>query len=244
MPSFDKMIQKQAIDYAEKLYESFGVKSIIVLKEKEWINVFTLIQLTRRKVEDLSKQNGFLEERLGKIDYPNFKVILQAKPIDQFRSTITELKSGYLKIGDLNTKLLANNSDTIENQRIGHYGNFVHSGEYAEFNYCTVILSMDTNPSNVLYEANISPTSLGLRDYEDLACSWLGINSLQNQVNVFITYPLYATINKIGYQGGSEVKISLKIDEHFLENSAIFKKSCFVKTNTKTPVAFALIISN
>ena len=222
MPSFDKMIQKQAIDYAEKLYESFGVKSIIVLKEKEWINVFTLIQLTRRKVEDLSKQNGFLEERLGKIDYPNFKVILQAKPIDQFRSTITELKSGYLKIGDLNTKLLANNSDAIENQRIGHYGSFVHSGEYAEFNYYTVTLSMDTNPSNVLYEANISPTSLGLRDYEDLACSWLGINSLEYQVNVFIAYPLYATINKIGYQGGSEVKISLKIDEHLLENSEIW----------------------
>lgn len=222
MPSFENMLQKQAIDYAEKLYESFGVKSVIVLKEKEWINVITLIQLTRRNVDDLNKQYRFLEEKLGKIDYPNFKVVLQAKPVDQFRSTIAELKSGYLKIGDLNTKLLANNPDTIENQRVGHYGSFVYSGEYAEFNYYTVILSMDSCPSNVLYEANISPTSLGLRHYEDLACSWLGINSLQNQVNVFITYPIYVTINQIRYQGGSEVKISLKIDEHLLENSVIW----------------------
>jgi hypothetical protein len=173
-------------------------------------------------VEDLNKQYNFLEERLGKLDYPNFKVILQAKPIGQFPAIIAELKTGYLKIGDLNTKLLSKKPETIESAGIGHWGGFVHSGEYAAFNCYSVTVDMEKCPINILYELKITAESLGLRNYDDLACSWLGINSLQNSVNMCITYPIYACINQIKYQGASEVKVSLKIDEHLLENSTIW----------------------
>lgn len=222
MPSFENMKQDEATPYAEKLYESFGVKSLIVLKGNEWINVFTIIQLTRRKVEDLNKEYHFIEERLGKIDNNNFKIILQAKPIQEFQSIITELKSGYLKIGDLKTKLLAKNPQEIGNQGLGHYGNLVSSGEYAEYNYYSATVNMDQNPYNFLYEAKISPTSFGLRDFDELACSWLGMSSLQDHTNICITYPIYATINQIQYQGGNEIKITLKVDEHFFENTKIW----------------------
>ena len=222
MSTLQNMNQKEVTGYAKKLYKSFGVKSVIALQEEEWLNVFTIIQFTRRNVEDLNKQHSFLEEKLGKLDYPNFKVILQAKPIDQFPSIITELKSGFLKIGDLNTKLLAKNPQTIENQNVGHYGNIVHPGEYAEFDHYAVTENMERSPAAILYELSITAESLGLRHYADLACSWLGINSLQNPTNILIAYPIYATINQIRYQGGNEVKISLKIDENLVENSVIW----------------------
>ena len=221
MSSFTKMKLREAIPLAEKLFESFGVKSMIALKGNEWINVVTLIHLTRRKVDDLNSEYRFLEERLGKIDYDNFKIILQAKPIQEFHKLISELQSGNLKIGDIQTKLLAKNPQGIFDEGIGYSGDILQVGEYAEYKYYTATMTMDNHAARILYDFNISASSFGLRDHDELACSWLGMNSLQNSSNITIVIPIYAT-GEIQYQGGNEVKVTLKIDQRLFDNSHIW----------------------
>jgi len=100
MSSLAKMSLKEALPLLAKLYESIGVKSMILLKDNEWTNVVSVVFLTRRKVEDLSNENRVLEERLGKIDYDNFKIVVQARPISEFHNVITELENGYLNVGE------------------------------------------------------------------------------------------------------------------------------------------------
>lgn len=212
---------RDVIPLAEKLFASFGVKSMIALQGNEWINILTLIQLTRRNIKDLNNEYHFQEERLGKIDCPNFKITLQAKPIQEFSKLISELQSGYLKIGEIQTRLLAKNPQTILDQGIGYSGNILQVGEYREYKFYSATMSMDDQANMILHKYNISPSSFGLKDNDELARSWLGISSLQNSTNIQVTIPIYATA-EIQYQGGNEIKVTLKIDQHLLNNSQIW----------------------
>jgi len=222
MSTLTKMKLREAIPLAEKLFESFGIKSMIALKGNEWTNVVTIIQLTRRKVDDLNNEYRFLEERLGKIDYDNFKITLQAKPIQKFQTVVAELQSGFLKIGDIQTKLLAKNPPAIIDQGIGYVGCILRLGEYAEYDCYTVAINMDTDPYRFLLDSQISASSLGLRDFDELARSWLGLDSFQRSTNICMIIPIYATIGEIQYQGGNEVKVALKIDQRLFDNSHVW----------------------
>ncbi len=222
MSIFTKMKLGEAIPFVEKLFESFGIKSMIALKGNEWTNVVTIIYLTRRKVDDLNNEYRFLEKKLGKIDCDNFKIIFQARPIQEFRTVITELQDGHLKIGDIQTKLLAKDPQGIIDRRIGYFASIVQSGEYAEYNFYTVIEAMDDNPLMILSNSQISASSLGLRDFDELARSWLGLESFQSSTNICIIIPIYATVGEIQYQGGNEIKVTVKIDQRLLDNSHVW----------------------
>lgn len=222
MSIFTKMKLREAIPLAEKLFESFGIKSMITLKSNEWTNVVTIINLTRRNVVDLNNEYCFLEKKLGKIDYDTFKIIFQARPIQEFRSVVTELQNGHLKIGDMQTKLLAKDPQGIIDQGIGRSGSIVRSGEYAEYNFYTVTKTMDGNPIVILSDSQIYAPSLGLRDFDELARSWLGMESFQDSPNIYIIIPIYATLGEIQYQGGNEIKVTVKIDQRLFDNSQIW----------------------
>jgi len=226
MSIFTKMKLGEAIPLAEKLFESFGLKSMIALKDNEWTNVVTIIHLTRRKVDDLNNEYRFLEERLGKIDNDNFKMILQARPIQEFRTVVAELQNGCLKIGDIQTKLLAKDPQKIVDQTMGYPGWILRIGEYAEYDCYGVTLSMDYTPAQLLSNFQIFASSLGLRDCDELARSWLGLDSSQYSTNIHIIIPIYATVGEIQYQGGNEIKITLKIDQRLFDNSHVWLTRC------------------
>lgn len=222
MSSLRKMTMREAIPLIRELYESFGVKSVILLKDNEWINVVTVIHFTRRKVEDLNNEYRFLEERLGKIDYDNFKIILQTRPISEFQRVVTELEKGYLNIGELHTKLLVRDPTKTVDQTISDASYVVRLGEYTEYNCYSITLSMDDMPDRILSNFGISAYALGLRDFNDLARSWLGLDSLGSSINIHIVIPIYATVGEIQYQGGNEIKATLKMDERLFDNSNIW----------------------
>lgn len=224
MSSFMQMTLEKAMPLVEKLYESFGVKSIVIQKGSEWIVAVAIIQLTRRKVDDLSNEYRFLEEKLGKIDDDNFKIILQARPIQEFCSVIKELQTGYLKIGEISAKLLVKNSQVLANQRIGFAGgNISRIGEYAEYNFYGVILGMENDPFySTLSDLQVFASSMGFRDQDEFVRSWLGIDNFYQSNTFFILIPIYATIGEIQYQGGNEVKVALKIDQHLFDHSHVW----------------------
>jgi hypothetical protein len=222
MSIFTKMKLIEAIPLAEKLFESFGLISMIALKDNEWTNVVTIIHLTRRKVDDLNNEYRFLEERLGKIDNDNFKIILQARPVQEFHTVVTELQTGYLKIGDIQTKLLAKDPQKIVDQGIGYPSWILRIGEYAEYECYGTTLLMDYTPIQLLSNFQILASSLGLRDWNELARSWLGLDSAQYAANIYIIIPVYATVGEIQYQGGNEIKITLKMDSRLFDGSHVW----------------------
>ena len=222
MSSLRKMTLKEAMPFINKLYESFGVKSVILSKDDEWVNVVTVIHLTRRKVEDLNDEYRFLEERLGKIDYDSFKIVFQARPISEFNRVVTELENGHLNIGELHTKLLVRDPKKTVDQTISDAGYVVRLGEYAEYKCYSVMLSMDDVPDRILSNFGISASVLGLRDFNDLARSWLGLDGFSFAINIHIIIPIYATVGEIRYQGGNEIKATLKMDHRLFDNSNIY----------------------
>lgn len=224
MSSFTRMTLEEAIPLVEKLYESFGVKSIIIQKGNEWVVAVAIIQLTRRKVDDLSNEYRFLEEKLGKIDSDNFKITLQARPIKEFSNVVKELQTGYLKIGEILAKLLVKNSQVVANQRIGWVGGGISRiGEYAEYNFYGVALGMESEQFNsTLSDLQVFASSMGFRDQDEFVRSWLGLDIFYQPNTFFILIPIYATIGEIQYQGGNEIKVTLKIDQHLLDHSHVW----------------------
>jgi hypothetical protein len=217
------MTLEDSIPLAEKLYESFGIRSMIGLINDQWINIVTVIHFTRRKVDDLNNEYRFLEERLGNIDYDNFKVTFQARPVKDFRAVLTEIQNGYLKIGEIQSKLLAKNPQQIPQEKINYYAsNLFATGEYLEYNSSGAAINMDKHPSQYLYELNISAPSLGFRDFDEFARSLLNLNSLNSPANLSIFFPTYTAISDVQYQGGSEIKITLKIDQHFFDGAHVW----------------------
>jgi hypothetical protein len=223
MSSFTKMTLGQALSQIEELFESFGTKSIIIKKGNEWINVATIIQLTRRKVDDLSNEYRFLEEKLGKIDEDTFKIILQAKPVQDFKNVVTELQTGYLKIGEIRTKLLIKNPEVIANQRIGHVGGLSQIGEYAEYTYYGVTMGMESDVfCNSVSDLQVFASSMGFRDQDELVQSWLGLFSFFQSNTFYILIPIYVAVGEIQYQGGNEIKVTLKLDQKLFEDSTVW----------------------
>ncbi|MGD0643591.1 MAG: hypothetical protein ABSA75_01650 [Candidatus Bathyarchaeia archaeon] len=224
MSSLQKMTIGEVTPQLERLFESFGVKSIIIQKDNEWTNVATVIQLTRRTVDDLSKEYRFLEEKLGKIDEDNFKIVLQARPIQEFKEVVKELEKGYLKIGEISTKMSVSNIQSIANQRITHnWGAVSRIAEYAEYDFYCVTMGMNNDPFYAaLADLDSFATSMGFRDRDELLCSWLGVGAFYQQNTFFVIIPIYATIGEIQYQGGSEIKFSFKIDQRLSDNSWVW----------------------
>jgi len=135
---------------------------------------------------------------------------------------IAELQNGYLKIGDIQTKLLAKDPQKIVDQGMGYPGWILRLGEYAEYDCYGATSTMDYTPAQVLSNFQIFASSLGLRDFDELARSWLGLDSSQYSTNVHIIIPIYATVGEIQYQGGNEIKATLKMDQRLFKNSTIW----------------------
>jgi hypothetical protein len=224
MSSFAKMNLREALPQIEKLFESFGTKSMIIKKNTEWVSAVTIIQFTRRTVNDLNNEYRFLEERLSKIDYDNFKIILQARPIQEFHAALTELQNGFLKIGEIQTKLLPKSSQGIANQRMGRgVGGISRIGEYAEYDFFGISMGMDADSYNeILPDVQACASSSGLRDQDELLRSWFDLDSFYQTTSLCILVPIYAAVREIQYQGGNEVKVALKIDESLFENSHVW----------------------
>jgi len=222
MSSLRQMTLREAIPLINKFFESFGVKSAILLKDNEWINAVTVMHFTRRKVEDLNSEFRLLEQRLGKIDTDSFKVIFQARPIDEINHVLTELEKGYLKIRDLRTNLLAKEPQKTFDQKISNAGYVMRLGEYAEYECYSAALFMDISPDRVLSESGISALTLGLRDIRDLARSWLRLDDLSSTINVHVVVPIYAKVGEIRYQGGSEIKATLKTDQRLFDRATMW----------------------
>ena len=222
MSSLKKMTLKEAMPFITKLYVSFGVKSVILLKDNEWINVVTVVHLTRRRVKDLNNEYRFLEERLGKLDYDGFKIILQARPINEFHDMVAELEKGYLNVGDLHTKLLAREPQKAVDEKISHSSHVLRAGEYAEYDCYGVTLSMNDAPDFLLSKFRISASMLGLQGFDDLARSWLGLESLRATINIHLIIPIYATVTEIQYEGGNEIKATLRMDQRFFDGCTIW----------------------
>jgi hypothetical protein len=223
MSSFTKITLGEAIPQIEELFESFGIKSIIIKKGNEWMNVAIVIQLTRRKVDDLSNEYRFLEEKLGKIDEENFKIILQAKPVQDFNKVIKEIQTGYLKIGEISTKLSITNPEAIANQRIGYVGGLSPLGEYSEYTYYGVALGTESGLFNkTLPDLQVFASSMGFRDQDELVGSWLGLYSFFQLNTFYILIPIYAAVGEIQYQGGNEIKVTLKVDKKLIDNSNVW----------------------
>ena len=222
MSSFTEMSLKEAIPIISELYESFGLKSMVLLEDDEWINVVTVIVFTRRSVEDLTTEYRLLEERLGKLDYDNFKIILQARPISEINNVVTEVENGYLNIGDLHTKLLAKKPHETVDRKIASSSHLLRVGEYSEYDCYSVTLSMDYTPDRVLSKSGISALMLGVRDFDDLARSWLGLDNFGASINVHFIFPIYATVTDIQYQGGNEVKATIRTDRRLFDDCTIW----------------------
>ncbi len=222
MSRLDRMPLREAISIINKLYESFGLKSMILLRDNEWINLVTVITLTRRTVKDLSNEYRLLEERLGKLDYDNFKIIIQARPIEEFNDTVTEIGKGYLKIGDLHTKLLSQKVSEFINERITRSSYVLRVGEYTEYDCYGLKLDMEDTPINLLSYNGISASELGVQNFNDLSRSWLGLERLETSINVHLIIPIYATVTGIQYKGGNEINATLKMHQRFLDESKIW----------------------
>ena len=143
---------------------------------------------------------------MGRVDCGNFKIVFKANAIREFHRVIEEMQKGFLKIGDLSVKLLVRDLEKVLNERISYSGRMIRSSEYTEYDYYSARLSMDEIPSQILSSYGISPSSFGLRDFDELAHSWLGLESLSDSINVHVIFPVYAKILSVQYQGGSEVR--------------------------------------
>ena len=222
MSSLRQRSLREAISSINKFFESFGVKSAILLKDNEWINVVTVIHFTRRKVEDLNSEFRLLEERLGKIDTDNFKIIFQARRIDEINHVLTELEKGHLTIGDLHTKSLVREPEKTFDHTISNTSYVVRLGEYGEYDCYGVTFAMEDTPDRILSKSGISALTLGLRDFRDLSRSWLGLDDLSSLINVHVVVPIYAKVGEIRYQGGSEIKATLKTDQRLFDRATIW----------------------
>lgn len=203
---------KEAIPLIKNLYESLGLKSMILFKDNEWVNIITIINLTRRTVEDLSREYRFREERIGKIDYDYLKIIKEARPINEIDNILTEIEKGYLKIRDFKTKLYSEKPNMFIKNRIGRDHNILKMGEYAEYSYYVVTLNMSNSPAALLYQNKITPSILAFQNYNDLARSWLDLEHLDSSINIYLIIPIYATVTEIQYLGGNVIKATLKIN--------------------------------
>jgi hypothetical protein len=217
MPNLQNLTLEQALPQVEPLFKSFCVKAALVRKNEEWISIATVLQLTRRTVEDLNKEFMFLEEKLGRIDEENFKIILQSRPIKDFKEVVKELYDGKIRFGGISAKILVNLS--VSDLRFGRYlQNISRIGEYAEYDFYMMSAGSDPTQFNLaLTEIDRFVSSTGFRDRDELVRSYLDMEGFYQYNSFFVLVPIYVTVGEIQYQGGNEIKVTAKIDESLFD---------------------------
>lgn len=219
MSYLEKMTLKEALPILGKTYESLGLKSLILLQNQEWVNVITVIGFTHRNAEDLSKEYRLVEERLGPLDFENFKVILESRPINDIDNIIDEIETGYLTVEGIRTRLLCQNPEQIVVNRLRRSLHpLMRWGEHAEYESYSIFLGMEDTPENILSNSGISASMLGTKSLTDIARSWIGLEHLESSINIFFNLPIYATLVRINYKGGNEIAATLKVHEKIVDS--------------------------
>ena len=219
MSTLERMPLELAIPIIEKLFPSIVVKTLFLKNNDEWLNLFTMIFPTRKTVLDLKKENDNLENKIGKINFENIKVIFQARNAKDLSKIINEIEKGYFKVGELNAKFIQSTSK-IKQQQF-RYSSFNKYGELSEYESFSLMCGVQQNVSNTLIEYGISPKLFGLDSFDDLARSWFNVEVFDYAINVLIIIPVYAKIISLSYEGGKSIKIDLKIDESIIKNSQL-----------------------
>lgn len=134
---------------------------------------------------------------------------------------VTEITGGSLKIGDLHTKLLADEPQKMIQQKIREIVCAIQFAEYADCKCCGATLDMSDSPDKILSKSGISASTIGLGSFIDLARSWFGLDGFPS-ANIHIIFPVYATIRAIQYQGGSEITALITMDQQLFADSKVW----------------------
>lgn len=220
MSSLDRMTLETALPIIQKIYSSIAVKTMIFKENDEWVNLFTLILPTRRTKSDLNDEFINLEQRIGKIDFQNLKIIFQSHDIEVLSKIINEIEKGYLTIGELTTNFMQDTSK-IRQERFGRSSYHLRYGELSEYESYSMTSGIQKTVSNVLIEYGVSPRLFGLEDVNDISRSWFQVDAFSYGMTVLILIPVYSKVISILYEGGNTVQIELKIDQDIIKNSKL-----------------------
>lgn len=211
---------EEVMPILKKMYSSFGLRSFILLNNKEWLNITTVIEFTRRSVDNLALEYQSQLEKIGGVPSDRSQIILQPKKIDEIDRVMAELRKGCLTLRDLETVLMSKKRD-LTDVKLRHSSIALLLGEQLEYNCYSAVLNMDTSPRQFINNSGISPLVLKIPNLDDLFRSWLGLENSFSTINVAFVFPIYAKIESVKYSGGNEVKIILKVHRSLLTNSSL-----------------------
>ena len=221
MSSLDLMQLSEALTSLKDNYQSFGIKTLIVYRNKEWINVYALLFLSKREIKNLIEENANDESRVGKIDLSNLKIIFQARDIEDLETVLNEIQTGYLKIGEINTRFHYDTSNIMK-QKFKKEHNLIKTGEMSEYEVYSLDIQGEVTPNQYLLNVGISPTVIGLQDFNDVARSWFKVDGFNYAISLKLIIPLYAKIISTRYDSPASIVVDIKIHETLLKETLIW----------------------
>lgn len=234
MSSLDKMNLEESLSIITELFESVGIKSLIIKEENnEWLNLFTSFILSKRKVSQLEAEFSDIESRLGKIDHPQIKVILEAHPVDYLNTIIEEIKQNTLTVNQNKTKI--NINEGVIQNKIFQKSHFRHKHhELMEFGGYSLILDSPEAPSHIFSNSGISPSVVGIKSIDDIAGTWLSIDGLGYAYSIIFMVPMYAKIISTLYQPPNSITCNIKMLKAFTPDTTIWINRKAENTNEIT----------
>jgi len=231
MSSLDKMNLEGSLSILTELFESIGIKSLIIKKEdNEWLNLFTSFILSKRKVSQLKVEFSDIESRLGKIDHPQIKIILEAHPIKYLNTIIEEIKQNILTVNQIKTKIIIN-ENVIQTKTYQKSIPRQKHSELMEFGGYSLILDSPGAPSHIFSNSGISPSVVGLKSIEDIAGTWLSVDGLGYAYSIIFMIPMYVKIISIIYQPPKSIICNIKILKSFTHDTKIWVNRKAENTN-------------
>jgi predicted nucleotide-binding protein len=224
----------EVLKVLKKTYNSIDIRGIFAFSSDEriWRCIFLKISLTKETIRELNEIYRLKKETLSEINFSDFKVILEAKKIEELNNLFECLDSMHIRIGDIrdsqplgvNYQYFNNNnsfvtkdykfrpqypSENTEYERIAWYS-FTNRTINDSLSHCKVNISNYNIPITIL-------------------SSYLDIDGFSNNINLIISLPIY--FKRLEMTKEEHNKYIVKFEIH---NDLVYNCKCIVKQESPT----------
>jgi hypothetical protein len=220
----DGLTLVSALEALRDCYRAIEIRSLIAYASltpdemfgEEWVNVCTVVRLTRRGQDDVIQEQSSLRNRLGVVDLKRLKLLMNTAPAGDIGTILESISLGYMKLGSFQVRLRRTKGEELRQQRLFGDQFAIKRGEYGEYPIGVCSTSTEGNMDSFLQNVGLDPSHLGLPATNDIMSSMLEIDGSHYSSDLFVVLPIYLKLLPFEYVPPKGIRIKAKTHKSLL----------------------------
>lgn len=210
----------EAIECLRNTLSAIDRRAVLILEDKQWVNVFCVVRLCHESVEVVSSQWREHENRFGEADTAGFKIVTEVRPFENWNTVVAQFESGTLSISGFEARLRQGIKITELRSYISRYPQLIRSiyqPTFPALEFSTGGESMRILLDESLHRELSAQGFASPVEAVNAVCEANISSGHSIEQGVFIHLPVLATLSKFAIADHKAVGIEVRFHETLAE---------------------------